>query len=122
MKVKGGGIIGRGIGAIGAGTKEDKAIVALNYRLIDAETSEIIATGEARGESSRKSKGFAAVAGALGKGVAGAEIDMTSSGFAENDHRRGDHGLRQQTGCDPRRTDQQHEAERARSGNGCRRR
>ena len=83
MKVSGGGVIGRGLGAFGAAKKEDKAVVAINYRLIDAETSEIIATGEARGESSRKSKGFGAVAGAIGKGVAGAQIDMTSSGFAE---------------------------------------
>ena len=83
MKIKGGGIIGRGIGAIGVASKEDKAVVAINYRLIDVETSEIIATGEARGESSRKSKGFGALAGALGKGVAGMEVDMTSSGFAE---------------------------------------
>jgi curli biogenesis system outer membrane secretion channel CsgG len=83
MKVKGGGIIGRGIGAIGAAKKEEKAVVAINYRLIDAETSEVIATGEARGESSRKSKGFGAIAGALGAGVGGVEVDMTSSGFAE---------------------------------------
>jgi curli biogenesis system outer membrane secretion channel CsgG len=82
-KVKGGGIVGGVFGAVGAAKKEDKAVVAINYRLIDVETSEIIATGEARGESSRKSKGFGAIAGAFGKGLAGVEVDMTSSGFAE---------------------------------------
>jgi curli biogenesis system outer membrane secretion channel CsgG len=81
--VKGGGIIGGVGGAIANVGKEDKAVVAIDYRLIDAETSEIIATGEARGESVRKSKGLGGIAGALGKGVAGVEVDMTSSNFAE---------------------------------------
>ncbi len=81
--VKGGGIIGAGIGAIAASKNEDKAVVAIAYRLVDAETSEVIATGEARGESARKSKGFGALAGALGKGVGGVEVDMTSSNFAQ---------------------------------------
>jgi curli biogenesis system outer membrane secretion channel CsgG len=81
--VKGGGLIGGVGGAIANVGKEDKAIVAIDYRLIDAETSEIIATGEARGESIRKSKGLGGIAGALGKGVAGVEVDMTSSNFAE---------------------------------------
>jgi curli biogenesis system outer membrane secretion channel CsgG len=81
--VKGGGMIGGVIGAAANMNKEDKAVVAIDYRLIDAETSEIIATGEARGESVRKSKGFGALGGALGKGVAGVEIDMNSSNFAE---------------------------------------
>jgi curli biogenesis system outer membrane secretion channel CsgG len=83
MKASGGGIIGRGIGAIGAMKEEDKAVVAISYRLVDAETSEVIATGEARGESARKSKGFGALGGALGKGIAGVEVDMTSSNFAQ---------------------------------------
>lgn len=84
MKVRGGGIIGSTIGAIGARKNEDKAVVAINYRLIDAETSEVVATGEARGESVRKSKGgFGAFASAFGKGMAGVEVDMNSSGFAE---------------------------------------
>jgi curli biogenesis system outer membrane secretion channel CsgG len=81
--VKGGGLIGGIGGAIANSNKEDKAVVAIDYRLVDAETSEVIATGEAKGESIRKSKGFAGIAGALGKGVAGVEVDMTSSNFAE---------------------------------------
>lgn len=81
--VKGGGLFGSVIGGIAASKNEDKAIVAITYRLIDAETSEIIATGEARGESVRKGNALGAIGGALGKGVAGVQIDMTSSNFAE---------------------------------------
>jgi curli biogenesis system outer membrane secretion channel CsgG len=82
-KVKGGGLIGGVIGGIAASKNEDKAVVTIDYRLIDQETSEIIATGEAKGESVRKSKGFGALGGALGKGIAGVEVDMTSSNFAQ---------------------------------------
>ncbi|HYL36613.1 MAG TPA: CsgG/HfaB family protein [Bryobacteraceae bacterium] len=82
-RVKGGGIIGGVIGGIASANDQDKAVVAISYRLIDAETSEIIATGEARGESVRKSKGFGGMGGAWGKGVAGVEVDMTSSNFAQ---------------------------------------
>ena len=81
--VKGGGIIGGVLGGIAAGKSEDKAVVAITYRLIDAETSEIIATGEARGESVRKGSTLGALGGALGKGVAGVQVDMTSSNFAQ---------------------------------------
>jgi curli biogenesis system outer membrane secretion channel CsgG len=81
-KVAGGGIIGRGIGAIASSKDEDKAVVAIDYRFVDAETSEVIASGEARGESVRKSKGFGGMGGAFGKGVGGVGVDMTSSNFA----------------------------------------
>jgi curli biogenesis system outer membrane secretion channel CsgG len=81
--VKGGGLIGGVIGGIASSKNEDKAVVVIDYRLIDAETSEIIATGEAKGESVRKGSGLGAMAGVLGKGVAGVQIDMTSSNFAQ---------------------------------------
>jgi curli biogenesis system outer membrane secretion channel CsgG len=81
--VKGGGLIGGAFGAIASSKNEDKAVVALDYRLIDAETSEVIATGEARGESVRKGNALGAIGGAIGKGVAGVQVDMTSSNFAE---------------------------------------
>jgi curli biogenesis system outer membrane secretion channel CsgG len=81
--VKGGGLIGGVIGGIAASKNEDKAVVTIDYRLIDAETSEIIATGEAKGESVRKGNALGAIGGALGKGVAGVQIDMTSSNFAQ---------------------------------------
>jgi curli biogenesis system outer membrane secretion channel CsgG len=81
--VKGGGLIGGVIGGIASSKNEDKAVVVIDYRLIDAETSEIIATGEAKGESVRKGNALGAIGGALGKGVAGVQVDMTSSNFAE---------------------------------------
>jgi curli biogenesis system outer membrane secretion channel CsgG len=81
--VKGGGLIGGAFGAIASSKNEDKAVVAIDYRLIDAETSEVIATGEARGESVRKGNALGAIGGAIGKGVAGVQVDMTSSNFAE---------------------------------------
>jgi len=80
---KGGGMFGSVIGGIAASKNEDKAVVVIDYRLIDAETSEIIATGEARGESVRKGNALGAIGGALGKGVAGVQVDMTSSNFAQ---------------------------------------
>jgi curli biogenesis system outer membrane secretion channel CsgG len=81
--VKGGGIIGGVIGGIAASKNEDKAVVSIAYRLVDSETSEVIATGEARGESSRKGNALGALGGAFGKGIAGVEVDMTSSNFAQ---------------------------------------
>lgn len=81
--VKGGGFAGRVIGAAANMNKEDKAVVAIDYRLIDAETSEVIATGEARGESVRKSKNMGGLFAVAGKAGAGVDVDMTSSNFAE---------------------------------------
>ena len=81
--VRGGGIIGGVIGGIASSKNEDKAVVTIDYRLIDAETSEIIATGEAKGESVRKGNALGAIGGVLGKGVAGVQVDMTSSNFAQ---------------------------------------
>ena len=69
-------------GAVAASKKEEKFVVAINYRLIDAETTEVIATGEARGESKRTSTNWAGIGAALGTG-AGAAVDMSSSNFAE---------------------------------------
>ena len=81
--IKGGGLFGGVLGGIASSKNEDKAVVTIDYRLIDAETSEIIATGEAKGESVRKGNALGAIGGALGKGVAGVQVDMTSSNFAQ---------------------------------------
>jgi curli biogenesis system outer membrane secretion channel CsgG len=70
------------LGAVRVGSKEEKAVVVVAYRLIDAETSEVIDTGEARGESKRGSKGMGGLFGWSG-GVVGGAVDMTSSNFAE---------------------------------------
>lgn len=78
-----GGVSVGGFGVAGGGAKADyKAVVVLNYRVVDSETSEVVITGEARGESKRTSK-----AGGLGLLLGGVRIggaaDMTASNFAE---------------------------------------
>jgi curli biogenesis system outer membrane secretion channel CsgG len=83
-KVSGGvGAIVPGAGGVAGGYKADgKAVVVLDYRIVDVETSEVIASGEARGESKRTSKGFGAglLVGLVGVGGA---VDMSSSNFGE---------------------------------------
>jgi len=77
------GGFGGGVGAAVGGYKADgKAVVVLNFRLVDAETSEIVATGEARGESKRSSKG---IGGFLmtGGGGGGGAVTMNSTNFGE---------------------------------------
>jgi curli biogenesis system outer membrane secretion channel CsgG len=89
------GGFGGGVGAAAGGYKADgKAVVVLNFRLVDAETSEIVATGEARGESKRSSKGAGGFL-MTGGGAGGGAVTMNSSNFGEDDYRRSDHGCRQ---------------------------
>ncbi len=73
--VGGGGFGGPRLRRTHVKKEEDKAVVAIDYRLIDAETSEVIATGEARGESTRKSNGFG---GMGGSGAAVAEAGAST--------------------------------------------
>ncbi len=70
------------LAGLGLWSKTDKAVVVINYRLVDAETSEVIDTGEARGESQRKGKGIGGLFGWSG-GIVGGQVDMTSSNFAQ---------------------------------------
>lgn len=77
-----GGYGPRILGGIKLKTGEAKAVVAITYRLIDAETSEVIATGEARGESRRSSKGLD-LSGFTNRGGGSVSADMTSTNFAE---------------------------------------
>ena len=82
-KSAGGGVFVGGVGVGAAGSKsENKAVVVLDYRLVDTETSEVVSTGEARGESKRVSKGFGAALLVGGVGVGGG-ASMTSANFAE---------------------------------------
>jgi curli biogenesis system outer membrane secretion channel CsgG len=79
----GGGALARGpFSGIHIKKEEDKAVVVIDYRLVDAESSEVIATGEARGESTRKSNGLGGMAGSFG-GAGGGGVDMTSSSFGQ---------------------------------------
>ena len=77
----GGGTFGAGA-AVGGYKGDYKAVVVLDYRIVDAETSEVVNTGEARGESKRTSKGFGAAMYAGGVALGGG-ASMTSSNFGE---------------------------------------
>jgi curli biogenesis system outer membrane secretion channel CsgG len=66
----------------GFGKEEDKAVVKVTYKLIDGETGEVIKSGDASGESTRKSKGFGGMAAGSGKG-GGIALDMGSTNFAQ---------------------------------------
>lgn len=73
-----GGTVGMG----GVGRASGKAVVVLNFRMVDNESSEIVMTGEARGESKRSSMG--GMAGLFKGGVGGmAAADFASANFAE---------------------------------------
>jgi curli biogenesis system outer membrane secretion channel CsgG len=77
----GGGVIGAGA-VVGGYKQTNKAVVVLDYRIVDVETSEVVASGEARGESKRSSAGGGGgffAGGAFG----GAGVNMASSDFAE---------------------------------------
>jgi curli biogenesis system outer membrane secretion channel CsgG len=70
-------------GAIGSFRKEeDKAVVKVTYKIIDGETGEVIKSGDANGESIRKSKSFGGMAVGNGKG-GGIALDMGSANFAQ---------------------------------------
>lgn len=75
------GVAGGG-GMIGGYKKTDKAVVVLAYRLVNTETSEVAAAGEARGESKRDSKG--GFGGMFAGGVlVGGGFGSNASNFAE---------------------------------------
>ena len=67
-------------GKVAVMNKEEKAVVGINLRIVDAETLEVIETAEARGESSRKSKDWGSLLNAKGSGTA-VSSEMTSSNF-----------------------------------------
>ncbi len=65
----------------GIGLKKDKAVVAITYKIIDAETSEVLDSGNAKGESHRKGVGFGGSGGNEWKGMGAGKLDMRSSNF-----------------------------------------
>ena len=77
----GGGVIGAGA-VVGGYKQTDKAVVVLDYRIVDVETSEVVASGEARGESKRSSAG-GGVAFLAGGAFGGGGVNMASSNFGE---------------------------------------
>ncbi len=75
------GVSGSG-GVVGVSKGTGKAVVVLAYRLVDNESSEVVATGEARGESQRTSKG--GMAGFFTGGtLVGGGISSNASNFGE---------------------------------------
>lgn len=77
----GGGVPGAG-GVAGVRRTDNKAVVVLAYRLVDNESSEILLSGEARGESERSSTG--GMAGFWGGGVVGGGgFDFSARNFGE---------------------------------------
>jgi curli biogenesis system outer membrane secretion channel CsgG len=88
---KGGGLGGllpgkaAALGGFGMTKKEEKAVVALELRLVDAETSEVLLPIQVRGESKRESKSLGLEGLGIGKGgIAGGGFGnaMNSSNFA----------------------------------------
>ena len=75
-----GGYAPRVLGRTRIGVGEGTAVVAVSYRLVDAETSEVIDQGESRGESKRKSSSLA-IAGAGSRGGGFGSTDLTSTNF-----------------------------------------
>lgn len=77
------GVIVPGAGGGAGGRKSTgKAVVTLNFRMSDNETSEIVMAGEAQGESQRVSKGGFAGLFVGGIGVGGF-VDFSARNFAE---------------------------------------
>ena len=77
---------GAAAGGFGVTSKEEKAVVDITLRLVDAETSTMLLSADARGESLRKSKSLGIEGlGAGGGGIAGGGFgsEMTSSGFQQ---------------------------------------
>jgi len=72
------------IGGFGVTDKEEKAVVGIEFRIVDTETSEVLLPASARGESVRKSKSLGIEGLGIGReGAAGGTFQsaMTSSGF-----------------------------------------
>jgi len=77
----GGGKIGfHGIGLGGLGKKSSKATVAIDARIVNIGTGEILAVAQGKGESKRSGLTLAG-AGGGGGGVLGGVLDMSSSDF-----------------------------------------
>lgn len=68
---------GRQISAIGTFSKEEKAVVGIALWIVDTETSEVLETAEAKGESSRSSKNWSAF-------TAGSGTYQSNSGAMES--------------------------------------
>lgn len=75
-----GGFAGGALGRLG--TTKSKAVVAVTARLIDANTGEVLASTQAKGESTRSSNNLLAGGAGTGGGAVGG-MGMGSSNFAQ---------------------------------------
>ena len=71
-----------GFGGVKIGREKAKAIVGINYRMINSTTAEIFHAGDARGESKRESTSMSGGGGIIGDVVGAGSQDMSSSNFA----------------------------------------
>jgi curli biogenesis system outer membrane secretion channel CsgG len=81
-KIGGGGGGWGGFGMGGVGLKKSKAIVALDARMVDIDTGEILAVAEGKGESSRSGTSLVG-GGGNWHGFGSGAVDFSSSGFEE---------------------------------------
>jgi curli biogenesis system outer membrane secretion channel CsgG len=70
-----------GLGGMKVGREKAKAVVGVNYRMINTTTAEIFFAGDARGESKRESTSVSG-GGIIGDVVGAGSQDMSSSNFA----------------------------------------
>lgn len=70
-----------GFGGMKVGREKAKAVVGVNFRMIDTTTAEIFYAGDARGESKRESTTVSG-GGIVGDVVGAGSSDMSSSNFA----------------------------------------
>jgi curli biogenesis system outer membrane secretion channel CsgG len=71
-----------GFGGMKIGRDKAKAVVGVNYRMINSTTAEIFHAGDARGESKRESTSVSGGGGIVGDVVGAGAKDMSSSNFA----------------------------------------
>ncbi len=71
-----------GFGGLKVGREKAKAVVGVNFRMIDTTTAEIFYAGDARGESKRESTSVSGGGGIVGDVVGAGSSDMSSSNFA----------------------------------------
>ncbi len=85
------GGVGAGLGKVGLGgfsRKESKAIVAIDARIVDIDTAEILAVAEGKGESKRTSTSMTGGGGGWG-GFGAGGVNFGCERLPEHHHRRG---------------------------------
>ena len=71
-----------GFGGMKVGHEKAKAVVGVNFRMVNTTTAEIFYAGDARGESKRESTSVSGGGGIIGEAVGAGSQNMSSSNFA----------------------------------------